>query len=252
MVKLKTQDEIEIMAKGGAVAAQVLKETLSLIKEGVATLELDRFAEARILSFGAKPSFKGFEGYPYSTCININEGIVHGLPKAKDQIKRGDVVSVDLGVFFQGFHTDVSWSVLVGDKESYPEQARFLKIGQLALEQSIKICHVGNRIGDISATMQEIVEKAGFSVARDLVGHGVGQNLHEEPQVPCFGQRGKGLRLLGGMVLAIEVIYTMGDSKLRISEDGWTMGTRDGKISALFEQTVAVTNRRGYEVLTAI
>ena len=247
MINLKSPQEIELMAVGGKISAQVLGETLGIIKPGVTTLELDQFAEKRMLELGAKPSFKGFEGYRFSTCININDGIVHGIP-GKYVIQEGDVVSVDLGVIYQGFHTDTSWTVLAGKGSRQNE--KFLEAGRRALAKSIKACKLGNRIGDISAVMQTEIEGSGYNVVRDLVGHGVGRELHEEPQVPCYGRAGIGPRLSEGLVIAIEVIYTSGSQKLKVMDDGWTMATKDGSISGLFEQTVAI--ERGMpKILTA-
>lgn len=242
-MSLKSPAEIEIMAVGGQMAGQVLVEALAKIGVGRATLGIDRFIEKRIRELGATPSFKGFQGYDFSSCININDGIVHGIPN-EYRIREGDLVSIDLGVFYQGFHTDVSWTVLVGDGEQFPEKGKFLEAGRRALRASIDECQVGKRIGDVSAAMQKIIEAQGFQVVRDLVGHGVGQRLHEPPQVPCFGKRGSGPELKAGMTLAVEVIYTQGAYKLKVLEDGWTMATADGRLSGLFETTVAVTADR--------
>ena len=247
MIRTKSQEEIKIMATGGKISAQVLEETLDQIRPGMSTLELDIFAEKRILDLGAKPSFKGFEGYRFSTCINIDDGIVHGIP-GKYVIQEGDVVSVDLGVIYEGFHTDTSWTVIAGKGSRQNE--KFLEAGKSALAKSVKACKAGNRIGDISSAMQAEVERSGYNVVRDLVGHGVGRELHEEPQVPCYGRAGTGLYLSEGLVIAIEVIYTSGSSKLKVMDDGWTMATKDGSISGLFEQTVAI--ERGMpKILTA-
>lgn len=247
MIKIKTPKEIGTMAEGGRIAGRVLKETLELVRPGLKTLELDAFVEKRIVELGAKPSFKGFEGYRFATCININAGIVHGIPN-NYEIADGDLVSIDLGVFFKGFHTDVSWSKVAGRSDL--EKEKFLASGRAALEKSINQCRSGNRIGDISNSMQLEVEKGGYQVVRDLVGHGVGRVLHEEPQVPCYGRAGVGTVLTDGLVLAVEVIYTQGSPKLSLLPDGWTIATKDGKLSGLFEQTVAIV--RGVpEILTA-
>lgn len=247
MIHLKTPREIEIMSEGGKMAGQVLKESLDLVKPGVTTLEIDAYVEKRILSFGAFPSFKGFEGYRFSTCINLNDGIVHGLPNAS-KIADGDLVSIDLGVLYKGFHTDVSWTKAAG--QGSPEKEKFLAAGQRALEKAIGQCQVGRRIGDISNSMQVEVENSGYQVVRDLVGHGVGRELHEEPQVPCYGRAGSGTILTEGLVIAVEVIYTQGSPKLTLLSDGWTMATKDGKLSGLFEQTVAIVGTKP-KILTA-
>ncbi|MCL5003774.1 MAG: type I methionyl aminopeptidase [Patescibacteria group bacterium] len=248
MINIKSSKEIEIMATGGKIASLVIQEVLRQVKPGIATLELDRLAENRIRGLGGTPSFKGFEGYEFSTCINLNDGIVHGIP-SKTVIGDGDVVSIDLGVIYKGFHTDTSWTVVAGSSDAWKE--KFLSAGKRALEKSIKAFRKGGRIGDISAAMQTEIEAVGYNVVRDLVGHGVGRELHEPPQVPCYGKKGSGPVLKKGMVLAIEVIYTFGDWHLRVLPDGWTMATKDGKISGLFEQTVALT-AQGPKVLTEI
>lgn len=247
MIKIKTVDEIQIMTEGGQMAGRVLKEALDLVKPGLTTLELDAYVEKRITSFGARPSFLDFEGYGFATCINVNDGIVHGLP-GKYIIANGDLVSIDLGVFYKGFHTDISWTVIAG--KGSPEKEKFLAAGRLALEKSIDQCREGNRVGDISYAMQSVVEKSGYQVVRDLVGHGIGRDLHEEPQVPCYGRAGSGIILTSGLVLAVEVIYTQGSPKLIVLPDGWTMATKDGRLSGLFEQTVAIVGT-GPKILTA-
>lgn len=251
MIELKTAAELETMLRGGQIAAQVLRDATSRLEPGPTT-SVDRFVEKRIRRLKAVPSFKGFEGYPYSTCININQGVVHGLPSS-EQIKEGDVVSVDLGVFYRGFHTDCAWTVLLGgqvaDTVSFNQRKKFLQVGRLALAEAVRECRPGQRVGDISFAMQRVVEGAGFSVVRDLVGHGVGRNLHEEPQIPCFGRRGTGRKLEEGMVLAVEVIYALGNPKLKVLADGWTIVTEDASIAGLFEHTVAVT-LAGPKVLT--
>lgn len=247
MIHIKSPEEIEIMAKGGKISAQVLKETLDLVKPGITTLELDSFAESRILELAGKPAFKGYEGYNFTTCININDGIVHGMPGSYF-INRGDLVSVDLGVIYGGFNTDVSWTVIAGGGNK--EGEKFLEAGKRALQKALTKCKIGNRIGDISFAMQAEVEKGGYNVVRDLVGHGVGRNLHEDPQVPCYGRPSVGAELREGLTIAVEVIYTLGSPKLKVLSDGWTMATKDGSISGLFEQTVAI-ERNGPKLLTA-
>lgn len=247
MIHLKSPEELEIMARGGKISGQVLKETLDLIKPGISTLELDAFAENRIRELSGKPAFKGYRDYKFATCININDGIVHGIPGSYC-IAQGDLVSIDLGVIHGGFNTDVSWTAIAGS--SSKESKRFLEAGERALQKAISNCKIGNRIGDISYAIQTEIEKSGYNVVRDLVGHGVGQNLHEEPQIPCYGRPSMGIELRQGMTLAIEVIYTLGSPKLRVLGDGWTMATKDGTISGLFEQTVAI-EQNGPKLLTA-
>lgn len=247
MIHIKSPEEIGIMARGGKISGQVLKETLGLVKPGISTLELDSFSEKRIRELSGKPAFKGYQGYSFTTCININDGIVHGIP-GPYRIAKGDLVSVDLGVIYGGFNTDVSWTVVAGGGNK--EGEKFLEAGRRALQEAVGKCKIGNCVGDISYSMQTEVEKAGYNVVRDLVGHGVGRELHEEPQIPCYGRPGTGIKLRGGMTLAIEVIYTQGSPKLKVLEDGWTMATKDGTISGLFEQTVAI-EQNGPKLLTA-
>jgi len=247
MIHIKSQEELEIMSRCGKISGQVLKETLEQVTPGISTMELDRFAEKRILELSGKPAFKGYEGYRFATCININDGIVHGIPSPYC-IANGDLVSIDLGVVCDSFNTDVSWTTIAGTGSK--EAERFLETGKQALQKAISKCKIGNRIGDISYAMQTEIEKWNYNVVRDLVGHGVGRELHEEPQIPCFGRPSMGAEIREGMTLAIEVIYTLGSPKLKVLEDGWTMATKDGSISGLFEQTVAI--ERGMpKILTA-
>ncbi|MCG2685922.1 methionyl aminopeptidase [Candidatus Parcubacteria bacterium] len=255
-----------MMRASGQIAGRVMGEVLSAIKPGIATSELDALAEKLILQAGGSPSFKGVPGWDYATCINVNEGVVHGVPSGK-VLREGDVVSVDLGVYYQGFHSDTAWTKIV--QSSRPQRQRtvlrggqakrkvqssiskekFLKVGRDALEKAIAACRVGNRVGDVSAAIQETVEKAGFNVVRDYTGHGIGRELHEPPSVSCLGQPEAGDALAEGMVLAIEVIYTSGNYKLKTLKDGWTAVTEDGKIAGLFEKTVAI-HKDGPQVLT--
>lgn len=236
MIKIKTQNEINLMIEGGKISALALSEVLKNIKVGVTTLSLDRIAEDIIKKHNALPSFKTVEDYKYATCINVNEGLVHGIPN-NYRIKKGDVVSIDLGVLYKGFHTDLSYTVEVETKN----QIAFLDTGIQALEQGIFNCVRGNKIGDISRSMQRVIERAGYSVSRDLVGHGIGVDLHEDPYVPGYGSKNSGSELKEGMILAVEIIYQKGKPKLKVASDGWTIETLDGSLGALFEHTVAVT-----------
>lgn len=247
MIPVKSKKDIEIMSEGGKITARVLKQVLDAIKPGVNLLKLDKLAEELILKAGAVPSFKTVKNYNFSTCININEGVVHGVPKKDITVNAGDLVSVDLGVFYKGFHTDSSWSIIadgqngqsVGFKEL--QKVRFLQIGEKALSAAIEQCRVGNTIGDVGFAIQTTVEEAGYSVVRDLIGHGIGRKLHESPQVPGFGKKGTGLKLLEGIVLAVEVIYARGSYKVENLKDGWTVETKDKSLAGLFEHTVAIT-----------
>ena len=241
MINLKSPADIERMAESGAITAKALKGVLSKAQVGVSLAELDKLAESLIRDSGATPSFQTVAEYRFATCLNVNEGVVHGVP---DQycLKEGDVFSVDLGTLYQGWHTDSAWTVVIGDKAS-PETQKFLKTGELALEETLRLCQAGRDVSDLSKSIQSIVEGQGYSVSRDLVGHGVGKALHEDPQIPGFMEkREPKIELKNGMVLAIEVIYMMGESPIIVDEkDGWTISTEDGSIAALFEHTVAIT-----------
>lgn len=247
---LKTPDEIELMRENGHKLAKIKQELRKLIKIGVTPLEIDKAAEGMILEAGGKPSFKMVKDYYWTTCININDGVVHGIPN-KTPFKEGDVVSVDIGMFYKDFHSDSAFTIVIG--KSDPLTLKFLEVGRMTLNKCIAQARVGKNILDISKTMQESLEEHGYNPVRDLTGHGVGRNLHEKPFIPCYydPSRQKGEIIQLGAVLAIEVIYCMGSWELRLSkEDDWTISTKDGKIAALFEETVAVT-KSGPEVLTA-
>jgi methionyl aminopeptidase len=244
MILIKTPQEIESMLESGKIARKAVNESVRQAKVGMTTLELNNIAEKIIVEAGGIPCFKGYEGFPFATCININSGIVHGIPN-NYRIQRGDVVSVDLGVLFRGLNTDVSESFEV---ETH-NQDSFIEIGRKALENALEVCVIGNKIGDISYTIQRTIENAGFSVSRDLAGHGVGREIHEDPYVECFGRPGKGHEIKEGMTLAIEIIYQKGRPDLVLAKDGWTLSTKDGSLSGLFEKSVAVT-RQGVLVLT--
>ncbi|PIS12802.1 type I methionyl aminopeptidase [candidate division WWE3 bacterium CG09_land_8_20_14_0_10_39_24] len=245
---LKTPDEIEKMRKSGLLAATVMQRIVGFIHPHLTTLQVDKFINSQIKSFHAKPSFIGQDGYEFSSCISINAEVVHGLPSEK-KIKKGDVVSIDLGVLYEGYHSDMCKTVEVG--ASAPGNKRFLEAGVSALNYAISQCKPGNRVGDISHSLQKIIEENGYFVVYDLVGHGIGKNLHEEPQIPCYGKVGTGPELLEGMVIAIEVMYTKTNSPLEILSDGWTFATQDKSLSAMFEHTVAIT-KNGCEVLTKL
>ena len=248
MIPIKTPKELEIMKEGGKIAAAVREKVLAAAEPGISTLELDALAEELILEAGGKPSFKGFEGYPFTTCINVNEGIVHGIP-TKRKLKEGDVLTVDLGVFYKGLHTDTARTIEVVNRKSQTVNRKLLSTGQETLDKAIEQCQVGKHVGDISHTIQTTVEKAGYNVARELGGHGVGKKLHEPPFIPGFGRPGEGPELTEGMTLAIEVIYAAGNGKIAVLNDGWTAVTVSGKVAGLFENTVAVT-KSGPVVLT--
>lgn len=244
MILIKTAQEIEIMQEGGKIARKAVDEVVKQAKVGMTTLELNSIAEKIIIDMGGVPCFKGYEGFPFATCININEGVVHGIPN-KYKIRRGDIISIDLGVLYQGLNTDVSESFEV---ETH-NQDNFLDAGRKALANATASCVIGNKIGDISYTIQKTIENAGFSVSRDLAGHGVGRQIHEDPYVECFGRPGKGPEIKEGMTFALEIIYQKGRPELHLAKDGWTLSTKDGSLSGLFEKSVAVI-RQGVLVLT--
>jgi methionyl aminopeptidase len=247
MIHLKTEKEIEIMRIGGKILAEVLGEVMKNVKVGVSELELDQMAEKLILEKGGEPGFKKVEGYGNTICISTNDVVVHGIP-TKYRLKEGDKVGIDCGVYYKGFHTDMAQTTKVKSQnskiKSLDEVDKFLEIGEEAMWEGIKAAKLGNRIGDISKTIQEIVEGQGYSVVRSLIGHGVGRELHEDPEVPGF-LSGSILRtplLKEGMVIAVEVIYNMGKSEVVYgNKDGWTIKTKDGSLSGLFERTIAIT-----------
>ena len=249
MIQLKSQREIEIMARGGRILADTVKLMERSVKPGMTTADLDRIAEEFIMGHaGAKPSFKGLYNFPASICSSINNEIVHGIPSRKRVLSEGDVVSIDVGVFYEGYHTDSATTVAVGEVSE--ESRRLLQVTRDALEAGVLAARAGNHLGDIGAAVQEIVEAAGFSVVRDLVGHGIGAAFHEEPQVPNYGKPKRGIRLVPGLTIAIEPMVNVGKPGIRTMPDKWTVVTVDGTRSAHFEHTVAITEN-GPRVLTA-
>jgi methionyl aminopeptidase len=246
MIIRKSQEELERMARAGRIVA----DTLALIGEharpGVTTADLDQLAEEFIAGQGGYPTFKGYRGYPAATCISPNAMIVHGIP-GPYQLAEGDILSVDVGVTLDGFVADSAYTFAIGEVSADAE--RLLDVGQAALNAGIEQCAVGNRLSDISHAVQQVTEAAGFSVVRTLVGHGVGRSMHEDPQIPNYGQPGRGPLLAEGMTLAIEPMVNLGRPAVRVLADGWTAVTKDGSLSAHFEHTVAVT-KAGPLVLT--
>lgn len=248
MIICKSPAEIEKLRRSGHVVRQVLKETSERVRPGVTTLELERFVEKRLIQLGAQPASKGYRGYPWCLCTSVNNEIVHGMPSAR-RLKEGDIIGLDLGVVVDGYYGDSALTVPVG---AIPERVRdLLRVTEESLEKAIQKARVGNRVGDISATVQDHVEKNGFSVVRDMVGHGIGREYHEEPQVPNFGKAGHGPLLKEGMVFTIEPMVNCGGHEMRILDDKWTAVTADGANSAHFEHMVAVT-RNGPDVLTRL
>ena len=249
MIQLKSPRELEIMAAGGRILAATHQHVQAAIAPGVSTLQLDGLVESFIRSHaGATPSFKGLYGFPGSACISLNEEIVHGIPSAKRVLAEGDIVTVDIGVHYGGFHTDSAWTYAVGAIS--PEAQRLMQVTEASLWAGIAETKVGNHIGDIGAAVEAVVEQGRFSVVRDLVGHGVGANMHEEPQVPNHGKPKRGPKLQVGMTLAIEPMVNAGGPATRTLADKWTIVTLDGSMSAHLEHTVAITEE-GPRVLTS-
>lgn len=246
MIILKSDREIEKISVACRFVVGALKELKKEIKVGITTEELDRIAEEYILSKGAKPAFKGYRGYPATLCTSINEEVVHGIP-SKRRLADGDIISLDLGAIHEGYYGDAALTIGVGKISR--EAERLVKVTEESLCRGIEEAQPGKRLGDISWAIQSHVESAGFSVVFDFVGHGIGKNLHEEPQVPNFGSSGQGPRLKEGMVLAIEPMVNMGGAATRILNDNWTAVTKDGSLSAHSEHTVAITGQ-GPMILT--
>lgn len=245
MIHIKSEEQIAKMRIGGKMLANVLFEALANIKPGVTELAIDEVAERLILQKGGEPGFKRVKGYKNSICVATNEIVVHGIP-TKKEFTKGDLVCIDCGVFYGGFHTDMAETIYLDDPKDpkRKEKQAFLTTGKRALDEAIKEAKSGNRVGQISEVIQRIVEGAGYSVVRNLVGHGVGRELHEDPEVPGFLERpiAKTPLLKAGMTIAIEIIYTMGKPEVEYATgDGWTIKTADGSLSAVFERTVLVT-----------
>lgn len=239
MVVLKTGRELKVMLEACRISAGALKKAGEAIEPGITTAEIDEIAEKYIRSQGGTPNFKNYEGYPATACISVNNEVIHGIPSKKRKIERGDIVSIDLGAKFEGYHGDNAATFACGDVS---EQAkRLMEVTKEALYKGISAALPGGRIGDISNAVQSFVEKNGFSVVREFVGHGIGTHLHEPPEVPNFGTAGHGIRLLPGMTLAIEPMVNAGNYGVKVLPDGWTVLTKDGSLSAHFEHTVAIT-----------
>jgi methionyl aminopeptidase len=237
MIILKTPDEIVLMAKASRVVAEVLEVVKKTVRPGVTTDELDRLAESEIRTRGAVPAFKGYRNFPKTLCASVNEQVVHGIP-SKRILKEGDIIGLDLGAIVGGFYGDSAVTVAVGQVDE--KTMNLVRVTQEALTLGIEQAVVGHRLSDISHAVQRHVEAAGYSVVTEFVGHGIGRQLHEEPQVPNYGKPGQGPRLQPGMVLAIEPMVNMGGSAVRVLEDRWTAVTADGSLSAHFEHTIAI------------
>ena len=247
MIILKSPDEVKKIERAGRIVAEVLQELKEQVKPGVTTLDLDRIAEAGIRKRGGQPAFKGYRGFPATLCASVNDEIVHGIP-SKRTLQEGDIIGLDLGSIVEGYYGDSAITVAVGAVR--PEVKRLVQVTEESLYRGIEQMRVGNRLSDISNAVQTHVEAAGYSVVKDFVGHGIGQALHEEPQLPNFGKPGQGPRLRAGMVLAIEPMVNMGKDGIRVLSDHWTAVTEDGSLSAHFEHTVAITET-GPVILTS-
>lgn len=249
MISIKTPEEIAVMREGGRVLAQIMKDIQEHVKPGIDTDELDRYSEEQITKARAKPAFKNYQGFPRTLCTSVNEEIVHAIPSAEKVLKEGDIITLDLGLIWKGLYLDMARTVAVGDIDA--ETKRLVRVTKKALKFGIKKARPGNTIGDIGNTIQRFVEGQNYGVVRDLCGHGIGKELHEDPQIPNYGKRHTGITLKEGMVICIEPMVTMGDWNVKHAKDGQTYVTRDGSLSAHFEDTIAITSE-GSEVLTKV
>ncbi|MDR1926486.1 MAG: type I methionyl aminopeptidase [Endomicrobium sp.] len=251
IIELKIAKEIEKMRIAGRVVGEILQKLSEIIKPGITTKDIDIFSENYIRSLKMIPAFLGVQGirspFPASACVSINDEVVHGIPSVSRVLKSGDIVSVDMGVLYEGYYGDAARTYAVGSISNVA--AELLEITELSLRKGIERALPGNRVGDISSAVQKTVEKAGFSIVRDFVGHGIGRALHEDPQIPNYGKADTGIKLIAGMVIAIEPMVNVGSYEVCISDDDWTVVTKDGSLSAHFEHTVAVT-QDGCEILT--
>ncbi|MBI2062366.1 MAG: type I methionyl aminopeptidase [Candidatus Yanofskybacteria bacterium] len=259
MINLKTKKEIEIMKEGGKILAEILKKISEAVKPGIATNELEELASELVLSYGVGSSFLGFDGYPNILCTSLNDEVVHAIPSGR-VLKEGDLLKIDMGVLHEGFHTDSAVTVLVGQNDKVIHNfelttrgvvspQKLISVTKEALEIGISRAKVGNTLGDIGAAIQKYVEDKGFNVVRDLVGHGIGRELHEPPQVLNYGKAGQGEKLISGMVIAIEPMVVTGKWNLKNGKDGYAFVTKDGGLAAHFEHTVAITES-GSQILT--
>ena len=248
MIVCRSAAELERMRDAGRLVADVLTELAAHVRPGVTTADLDAMADQRIAKAGATPAFKGYHGYPATICASINEEVIHGIPSGRRILNEGDIISIDVGVSLNGYYGDSAITLPVGQVSE--EAARLLRVTEESLYKAIERARPGNRISDIGHAVQHHVEAHGFSVVREFVGHGIGQRMHEEPQVPNYGEPGRGPRLSEGMVLAIEPMVNAGKPAVKVLADNWTAVTRDGSLSAHFEHTVAVT-ADGPWILTA-
>lgn len=238
MIILKTEQEIEKMKTAGVILANVHKEIAKMIKPGISTMDIDRFVEKYLKEHNAYPEQRGYQGYPYATCASVNDEICHGYPR-EEALKQGDIVTIDMVVNVDGWLADSAWTYAVGEVSE--EAAKLMEITKEALYKGIEKAVVGNRLGDIGHAIQSLVEAEGYSVVRDFVGHGIGKDMHEDPQVPHYGVAGRGQRLVEGMVMTIEPMINIGTYRMKIDDNKWTSRTVDGKLSAQYEHTLAIT-----------
>ena len=239
MIVLKSAHEIEKMKKAAAVTAAMLDELPSIIAPGISTKDIDHWCEAYIRNHGMLPAFKGYGGFPAAACVSVNEEVVHGIPSKKRLLREGDIVSVDLGTVCNGYYSDAARTYPVGTISD--EHARLIRVAEESFFEGLKFCRKGNRLGDVSHAIQTCVESAGFAVVRDFVGHGVGRNLHEDPQIPNYGKAGRGPLLTPGMTLAIEPMICTGAYDVKVLSNDWTAVTCDGSWAAHYENTVVIT-----------
>ncbi len=246
MITIKTDDELEQMKIPGAIVGKALREIEQYVKPGVSTLELNSIIEEIIVSEGAKPSFKNYNGFPAAACISIDDVVVHGIPSLT-VLKEGEIVSIDVGAYKDGFHGDAARTFAVG--EISPAKRKLIEVTQQSFFEGLKFVKIGGKLGDVSHAIQTYVEKYGYGVVREMVGHGIGRKLHEDPNIPNYGTAGIGFTLKKGFALAIEPMITLGDYRIKIDRDGWTCRTRDGSPAAHYENTVIITDK-GVEILT--
>jgi len=246
VITIKNLDEIKIIAEGGKILAKIIKELENQVKPGVTTKELDKVAQDLVLRYGAKCSFKGYENFPACLCTSLNEEIVHAAPSDR-LLKEGDIISLDFGIFYKGFHTDMAITLPVGKVD--PEVLRLIRVTKKALKRGIKKVRPGNTIGDIGNAIQRYVESQGFNVVRELCGHGIGREIHEEPEILNYGRKGTGEKIKEGMVFCLEPMVTVGDWKIKKSKNGYGFETQDGSLSCHFEHTIVVI-KNGCKILT--
>ena len=247
-IRLKSPNEVDILRKAGKILASIISQLSSSLTSGMTTKEIDRYAEEFILKNKVKSAFKGYRGFPAVACISVNEAVVHGIPNQR-VVKNGDIVSLDIGIIHEGYYSDTAITLPVG--EVSPEVKRLMEIGEASLYRGIEQARVGNHLTDISYAVQSFVELHGFTVVRDFVGHGIGKELHEDPEIPNYGKPGQGPVLKAGMVFAIEPMVNLGSHRTKILNDGWTVVTQDGKPSVHFEHCIVITDK-GPEILTCL